>query len=201
LGIFNNKKFRFYSFVCGFSATYLYSLHLAKKCDNEILRIGAAGSVTVLMGESCFYFIDAVNTRSKIIMNENVGLIEMTKRILKSEGIYGMYKGYSSCFYSSILYGYVYFFFYKGLKVHFKEKFQPITTSAHALIYAMASAMAEFVALLIYYPFELIKIRFLTKNDVYLYESVSDAFLKIMRKDKIKGLYKGIVPFFFTYLG
>lgn len=47
---------------------------MAKKSDNETLRIAAAGSVTVLMGESSFYFIDAVNTKSKIVATSNLGL-------------------------------------------------------------------------------------------------------------------------------
>jgi hypothetical protein len=87
------------------------------------LRVGAAGSVTVLMGESTFYFIDAVNTRSKVIVGENMSMRAMFTKILREEGIYGLYKGFSSSFYSSILYGYVYFFFYKGLKVYLKDKF------------------------------------------------------------------------------
>lgn len=47
----------------------------------------------------------------------------MFKHIMKNEGVYGLYKGFSACFYSSILYGYVYFFAYKGMKIYLKEKF------------------------------------------------------------------------------
>jgi len=78
--------------------------------------MGAAGSITVLLGESMFYCIDAINMKSKIL-HENVRFHVMVKNILKNEGIYGLYKGYSASYYSSILYGYLYFYIYKGLKL------------------------------------------------------------------------------------
>ncbi len=69
------------------------------------------------------------------------------------------------------------------------------------MIYASASTIAEILALIVYYPFELVKVRFLTKNDVYGYRSVSDAFVKIVRKDSIPGLYRGCPAFFLTFMG
>ena len=122
LSVLKNKNVRFYMFITSFSSTYFYSLYLSKNSENEVLRIGAAGSITVFLAESSFYFIDAINTWSKVITTENLGIHQMAAKILREEGIYGLYRGYSSCFYSSILYGYVYFFVYKGLKVLFKER-------------------------------------------------------------------------------
>jgi len=52
--------------------------------------MGAAGSITVLLGESMFYCIDAVNMKSKIL-HENVRFHVMVKNILKNEGLYGLY--------------------------------------------------------------------------------------------------------------
>lgn len=66
-----NKTVRHYAFVGAFTTGYLFSLYKASKSDNEVLRVGAAGSITILLGESVFYFIDAVNMRSKIL-HENV---------------------------------------------------------------------------------------------------------------------------------
>ncbi len=54
---------------------------------------------------------------------------------------------------------------------------------------------------MIYYPYELVKIRLLTKNEQYQYSSVSDAFVKITRKEGISGLYRGCISFFFAFLG
>ena len=62
LSVLKNKNVRFYMFITSFSSTYFYSLYLSKNSENEVLRIGAAGSITVFLAESSFYFIDAINT-------------------------------------------------------------------------------------------------------------------------------------------
>lgn len=87
--------------------------------------MGAAGSLTVLIGEGSFYFIDAVNTRSKVLQShENIPFRTMFRDIVKTEGIStGLYKGYSASFYGSIMYGGIYFSIYKGLKVYLKDNF------------------------------------------------------------------------------
>ena len=149
-----------------FSTLYIYTLYKARHSDNKILRLGAAGSVTTLLGESTFYFLDGINLRSKLL-SENIGLKEMFSKVIREEGYLGLYKGYSSCFYSSILYGYIYFYIYKGMKVYMKEHLDPKSTSMYVAIYASASTIAECFSLLIYYPFEVIKVRMLTKNHIY----------------------------------
>ena len=191
-------------FLSSFTGTFIYSILRAQKSDNEVLRIGAAGSITTLIGESSFYFIDAINARSKVL-DHNVSMREMVKKVLKEEGIQGLFKGYTACYYSSILYGYVYFYLYKGVKGYMKES-EVYRNSSHsaslrALIYASASTIAEIISLFIYYPWELVKIRLLTRNDVFKYESVSDAFVKITRNDGIRGLYRGVNYFFLAFMG
>jgi Mitochondrial carrier protein len=199
-----NRNNRFYLFVAAFTATYIYGLNQARQSENEIVRMGAAGSLTVLIGESSFYFIDAVNTRSKIL-HHNTPFYKMLTDIVKTEGIRkGLYKGYSASFYGSMMYGAIYFYLYKGLKVYMKKQMDgPSSAGMKAAIYASASTIAECVALSIYYPFELIKVRLLTKNDHYQYNSVSHAFKKIATTDKAGplGLYRGLFAFFFTFMG
>ena len=70
-----------------------------------------------------------------------------------------------------------------------------------AAIYLSASTISEIIALFIYYPFELVKVRLLTKNDVFKYYSVSDGFSKILKKNSVPGLYKGLLTFFFAFMG
>ena len=45
----------------------------------------------------------------------------MFRKVIQEDGVGGLFKGYSACYYSSILYGYLYFYIYKGLKGHLKE--------------------------------------------------------------------------------
>ena len=76
-----NKKLRYYLFLGCFTGGYMLSIYMAHKSDNEVLRIGAAGSITTLIGESSFYFIDAINARSKVL-SRNVSIVEMLKEVL-----------------------------------------------------------------------------------------------------------------------
>jgi len=92
------------------------------------MRVGAAGSITMLVSESAFYCIDAINARSKIL-ETNVGFIEMCKKVLCAEGYTGLYKGYSATYYSAILSGWLYFMLYKGFKNELKERFEPTCPS------------------------------------------------------------------------
>ncbi len=77
---------RYNLFLTSFTGIYCYSLYKAQKSENEVLRIGGAGSITTLIGESSFYFIDAINARSKIL-TQNVSFVSMMKKVLKSEGV------------------------------------------------------------------------------------------------------------------
>lgn len=117
----------------------------------------------------------------------------------------GLYKGWSACYYSSIMYGYIYFSLYKGVKFRLKEtdlfKAHNDSTSAKALVYATSSTIAEIFALCVYYPFELVKIRLLTKNDHFGYTSVTNAFWKIYKNDGVRGLYRGVFTFFLAFMG
>ena len=77
-----NKRLRYNLFVASFTGIYMYSIYRAHSSENEVLRIGAAGSLTTLIGESSFYFIDAINARSKMLTN-NVSFTYMMKNVLK----------------------------------------------------------------------------------------------------------------------
>mmetsp|Transcript_33675 Transcript_33675/g.24703 ORF Transcript_33675/g.24703 Transcript_33675/m.24703 type:complete len:180 (-) Transcript_33675:34-573(-) len=59
---------------------------------------------------------------------------------------------------------------------------------------------SEVLTLFLVYPYELIKVRFMTKNNFYGYENVFHAFRKIVSKDGFTGLYRGMFSFFVTYL-
>jgi hypothetical protein len=120
VSLIKNKRLRYYLFLSCFTGCYLFSILNSRRSENEVVRIGAAGSITTLIGESSFYFIDAINARSKVL-SKNVGFMEMLRDVLKNEGVQGLFKGYSACYYSSIMYGYLYFYIYKGFKGYIKD--------------------------------------------------------------------------------
>ena len=107
----------------GACALYTYALWKARDSKNELFRIGAAGSLTMLICDVSLYSIECVNARSKIVKGENVSFVDMTRRIVKAEGPTALYKGYSASFYSIISHGFLYFYVYKAVKVFMKDHF------------------------------------------------------------------------------
>lgn len=74
-------------------------------------------------------------------------------------------------FYASLIYGTVYFSTYKAVKMEF-QKYVP---EPGPLLYAAASLVASTIGLAVYYPFILVKTRWITRNEHYNYTSVSQA--------------------------
>lgn len=68
------------------------------------------------------------------------------------------------------------------------------------LYYFTASCIAEVFALTLYYPYDMIKVRLQTSNDKFHYNSLSDAFSKIIKKSSLTGLYRGSSIYIFTYM-
>jgi hypothetical protein len=60
------------------SAAYVVALWKSKSSENELLRVGAAGSLTMTFCDASLYSIESINARSKILRGENVGFTEMT---------------------------------------------------------------------------------------------------------------------------
>jgi uncharacterized protein YgiM (DUF1202 family) len=62
-----------------------------------------------------------------------------------------------------------------------KEIYEPKTQNQCSLIYMTACVIAEAVSMIIYYPYEIVKVRMIAKNDKYQYKSIPDAFQKIFK--------------------
>lgn len=131
--------------------------------------------MTGFVVESTFYFMDAINFNSKV-REETLSFSKMVTEIYKKEGIYGFFKGYSVSFYASILYGLVYFTLYKLLK----NILEPLFWENSSLLYISSSIIANFISLGVYYPFILIKTRWLSSNEKYKYTSLSEALKKLL---------------------
>mmetsp|Transcript_4045 Transcript_4045/g.3942 ORF Transcript_4045/g.3942 Transcript_4045/m.3942 type:complete len:139 (-) Transcript_4045:300-716(-) len=112
----NGKNLRFALAIGSFSTGYLSFLYYSKHHTNQdLLKIASAGSLTAFTVESLFYFMDAINLRTKVQV-ENARLVDMGKEIWSKDGIGGFYRGYSVSFYASFLYGISYFTLYKHCK-------------------------------------------------------------------------------------
>jgi hypothetical protein len=66
-------------------------------------------------------------------------------------------------------------------------------------VFFLASFVAEFFTLLVYYPYDLIKCRLQSKNYFFKYQNLPHAFSKEIREGSLLSLYRGSVPFLATY--
>jgi Mitochondrial carrier protein len=180
-----------------FTGCYSYLCYKATSPTyHDILRMGVAGSLANVVVESAFHFADTVNVRAKI-SDGNDSSMKIVQKIYAKEGIKGFSKGFSACFYGSVFCGFIYFSLYKMFKGYFKEFFDPSTNVA--AVYFVASFVAEFFTLLVYYPYDLIKCRLQSKNYFFKYRNLPHAFRKEISEGSIFSLYKGSFPFLVTY--
>ncbi len=159
------------SFMGAYGLVCHKSIHL----ENDILRMGIAGSLANVLVEAGFHFVDTVNVRSKV-SETNMSSVKMVKHIYMKEGLYGFGKGFSACFYGSVACGFIYFALYKLFKTYFREFLGD--TYNIAWTFFMASFAAEFFTLIVYYPYDLVKCRLQSKNYVFKYRNIPHAFKK-----------------------
>eukprot|EP00355_Strombidium_rassoulzadegani_P010708 CAMPEP_0168621744 /NCGR_PEP_ID=MMETSP0449_2-20121227/7870_1 /TAXON_ID=1082188 /ORGANISM="Strombidium rassoulzadegani, Strain ras09" /LENGTH=249 /DNA_ID=CAMNT_0008662909 /DNA_START=574 /DNA_END=1319 /DNA_ORIENTATION=+ len=117
------------------------------------------------------------------------------QQVYKHYGPYGIYRGFRTSYYSATTGAFAFFIVYKGMKQKMREYFQPATQQQCSLIYLVASVCAEAISMFIYYPYEILKVRMITKNDTFGYKSIPDAFHKIFKSEGVRGWYKGY-PYF-----
>lgn len=179
-----------------FVSTYSTICYKSTNSQNEIFRMGVAGSLANVVVESGFHFMDTVNVRSKLY-DGNISSFGMVKAMYMKEGLIGFSKGISACFYGSIACGFIYFSLYKLFKKWIKDW---LGSEYHmAWTYFSASFLAEFFTLIVYYPFDLVKCRLQSKNYKFKYRNIPHAFRKEIKNGSIFSLYQGSLPFLFTY--
>jgi hypothetical protein len=63
----SGQGIRFWAFIGAFCSAYGLFLLKAKESKNELLRIGAAGSLAMLICDISLYSMESVNARSKVL--------------------------------------------------------------------------------------------------------------------------------------
>lgn len=191
------KFYRRRLYVFGaFSTVYSATLYQHRNHQNEIYRMALAGSLSNMIWEVGFHFADTVNIRSKL-HTQNVSTYHMLNQIFMEEGVYGLSKGISACFYGSIVWGFLYFSLYKKLKSYLHTLFDG---RVHvSFVFLAASFLAESLTLLLYYPYDLIKSRLQTSNRIFQYKSLLHAFQKEIKENGVFSLYRGASPFLIMF--
>jgi hypothetical protein len=168
-----------------------------KQSNNEIIRIGFAGSIAQFLTEIIYHPMDVINTRTKaeIAHKDNINTYKMIRRIIDKEGLYGFWRGASSTFYGALLGGMIYFSTYKYLKNHLKQYEEG---GLHTLSYLTSSLLGESLFLIFYYPYDLIRTRMQTRFPGFEYKGPLDGCRKIVggKLKNVRKLYVGATPSF-----
>jgi hypothetical protein len=172
-----------------------YLANRFKVHPNEAVRIALAGCISHVAVETGFHMIDTVNIRSKATPQASSSMLNLMKVIWAKEGVIGFGRGFSAAFYGSVFSGFAYFFLYKIFKMVFSSKFQFDV----GIVALMASFLAELITLIIRFPFDLVKCRLQSVNNVFKYKSLAHAFRKEVRNNGFFSLYTGLTPFLMTY--
>ena len=168
----------------------------ARSWESEIWRLAIAGSISNAIVECTFHFADTVNIRAKA-SEKSVSTAAMISKIYLKDGVQGFGKGFSACFYGAAIYGFTYFAIYKVLKGFFKDRFGDKVD--FAICYLLAAFVTESLTLVFKFPFDLIKCRLQSVNQIFKYKSLPHAFTKEITTNGIGSLYSGSLPYFATY--
>ena len=121
-----------------------------------MVRMGLAGSLSNMICEIMFHYADTVNVKAKT-HHRPISSYGMALTIFKNEGLYGLSKGISACYYGSIACGLVYFTMYKLLKERLHEALDGKVNEG--FVFFIASFVSEFLTLSVMYPYDTIKTR------------------------------------------
>ena len=163
----------------------------AKGWENETLRMGVAGSISHGTVEAIFHFVDTVNIKAKANEAESHTTSQMVRKIYYSEGVLGFGRGIGAAVYGNYTAGFLYFIIYKWLKTNMPE--------LGGFKNLLAGMLAESSAIIIKFPFDLIKCRLQSVNYIFKYADWTHGLRVEYKKNGVKGLYSGAFPYLLTY--
>ena len=135
--------------------------------------------------------LDLVKCRRQVDANIYKSNIDGWRQIASKEGLRGVFFGAGPTFAGYSFQGLGKYGFYEIFKYLYGERLAPNTNKT--LVYLGASASAEFIADMLLCPFEAIKVRMQTTLPPYA-RNMREGWTKIVEKEGINGLYKGLVP-------
>lgn len=157
------------------------------------------GGISGMVATAVIQPIDTIKVRIQI-MGENLtkgskNPISVGRSIIKAEGVNGLYKGLGSALFRQATYGTARLGLYKSIYEMRMRDVGEVPLYEKSLI----SIFAGFVGALIGNPSDLILVRF--QSDSTLppeqrrnYKNLFDAFVRIIKEDGVKRLWRGSVP-------
>jgi len=135
--------------------------------------------------------LDLVKTRRQVSPGIYKSNIQGWSQIWKAEGLRGVFFGWSPTFVGYSFQGLGKYGFYEIFKHQYGDNMFP--NMNRTVVFLAASASAEFIADTLLCPWEAIKVRMQTTLPPYA-SNLREGWSKIVAKEGMAGLYKGIVP-------
>lgn len=155
----------------------------------NIIAGGTAGVCEIMV----MYPLDVVKTRQQLYTgpsSQALGVAGTFRNMITKEGFAVCYRGITSPLFAEAPKRAVKF----AANEKYKELYGVGTDAQLYGAFALAGASAGVTEALINCPFEMIKVRLQSPAGKAMYASASDALGKIIRKEGVTALYKGIEP-------
>lgn len=182
----------------------LYNDKLKNNNSNQQVSNLQTALVATATALSCFaietlcYPFDTVKVRIQTTKDQFLPYFKAARNFYKTEGIRTFFKGYSGLIPCCLLYNFGWFFTYEKsnlfqLNILNSKDLKPEERKyAIGIIPFISGAMAEFIAMSMYIPFNIPKVRMQVDNPKYHYKSVLDGTKKVYQGE-------GLIKFFKTF--
>ncbi|KAJ9538640.1 hypothetical protein OSB04_031373 [Centaurea solstitialis] len=171
----------------------------------ELIAGGVAGGVAKTIVAPLERLKILFQTRSEF---HNIGLLASFRRIAKTEGLLGFYRGNGASVARIVPYAALHYMAYEQYRRHIDNNFPAMGSSS--VIDLLAGSLSGGTAVLFTYPLDLVRTKLayqvvdtpklngkgvMTSNHVY--KGIRDCFSKTYREAGIRGLYRGVAPSLF----
>lgn len=196
--------------VC--AAVYFGSYETLKASAAPLVADKHAGVVYFLAGATSEMLISAISVPAEVIKsrlqlgrnphNASGGAVKYTSNyrntlhaassILRSEGVRGLYSGYSACLSVDTFFSAFSFLFYETLKTRYRAAYtaedgRSLTTAESLGLGAVAGGGAAFLT----NPLDVITVRLMTQGKHKKYAGLRDCLVESVRREGVRSLWKG----------
>jgi hypothetical protein len=172
---------------------------LPKHKDKTVLISMISGLFAGSISKLITHPMDTIKARVQVETGGREKIVNCLKSVIAKEGIPGLYRGIGVSVFGSLPANVLYFGTYEFVKK--KLLFLNYFKSSEFLKYFIGGLIAETVSCLIYVPVDIIKERrqVQSKLKTYEYKSDVDAFIQIIKKEKIRGIYRAYWATIFSF--
>ncbi|XP_069862267.1 mitochondrial adenyl nucleotide antiporter SLC25A24 isoform X1 [Dipodomys merriami] len=162
-----------------------------------------SGSMAGVTAQTFIYPMEVLKTRLAVgKTGQYYGIYDCAKKILKREGIGAFYKGYVPNLLGIIPYAGIDLAVYELLKSYWLDNFAEDSVNPGVMVLLSCGALSSTCGQLASYPLSLVRTRMQAQAMVEETEQLSmmGLFRRIISKEGVPGLYRGITPNFMKVL-